>query len=200
MAKGKGSSSTSKMVKNEVKRQLARTVELKHETRVSGAFDYIGAVSGTFTPLTDINQGTADNQRVGNSIKVKKVHISKVIRLAPNNTEGACAVRVMLVRARGAALVAGDMPSYYSAADLNKMYVLADKFINVGSSLFTNVNYYAGGAGKRIQITKRFKNGLNVHYDDGTATPTQNGLWLYMIAETANAEQAGYEQSYYTDA
>lgn len=198
MPKSKGN--FSKTVQNEVKKQLSRAIETKHQTFVSGGFDYIGSTSGTLVNLTNIAQGTGDNNRVGNSILVKKVLISKVLRLASNQSAAACAIRVMLVRARGAALSTGDMPSYYSAADLDKMYVLEDKFVNVGNTIFTNLNYYAGGPGKRVNITKRFKSGLKVHYDDTSNTPSSNGLFLYMIAETADAEQAGYETCYYQDA
>ena len=189
-------------IARQVSRVLARKTETKHRTLASGAFDYIG-VSGAGTLIdicSHILQGTADNQRVGNKITLKKLLVSKVMRIVQSQSAENCAVRFLVVQSRGGVLTAADMPNYYSPVDLDKMFVLKDLFFNLSSG---GTDYASGLTGslqqRRIQLKLNKLPKKVVQYDGSGGIPNYP-VYIYIQAEHGStAEQAGFETMYYKD-
>lgn len=186
-----------------VKSVLNSSMETKHRSVTSGAFDYIGVSgAGTLISLTNqVGQGTADNQRIGNQITLKKLFVSKIMRVVQSTTARNCAVRVLLVQSRGGPLTASDFPNYYSPCDIDKMIVMRDLLFNLGSGGSDYATGNTGPAGtKRLQLkTNKFP--YRVLQYDGASGDCAKPIYLYLQAELASvAEQAGYESLYYKDA
>lgn len=191
-----------KSIKAIVKSVIDRKSETKSHSNVSGAFDYVGVSSaGTLIPLTaGIIQGTADFQRIGNQISLKKLLVSKVIRAVQSQHSYSNAVRVLLVQSRGGPLTVADMPNYWSPCNLNKMIVVRDMMFNVGTSGSDYSSGYTGPAGtKRLQIRLNRFPYRTLQYN-GSSGDAARPLYLYLQAESSNTvEQAGFETVYYKD-
>lgn len=186
-------------VKAIVKKELNKVIETKSHSSQTSSFSGVGAISGTFLDLTSgIAQGVGDAQRVGNSIKLTKIHIQRVLTLWDNNS-GADSVRIIVGQAKGRPLTSSDMPAYFNPCDLDLMYVLHDKMMPLSGSVWDGTQVLRGVA-KRFNYVKRFKNGHLVQYDDTVSAPVKGQLFLYMLAGTSSAQQAGYSTEYYKDA
>lgn len=184
-----------------VKSMINKKIETKHKTYVASDWTNIGAITGTLTDMTDISQGVGDQQRVGNSLNVSKIYVQKLLRVRDNSSIPRSAVRILLVQSRGAPLTTSDMPNYSSPVDLDKMYVLVDRMINLSSNSqnASNGTYFGSNPYRlKINLTKGFKRAL--HYNDTATTATQNNIYLYMLDDTGYGQQTGFETIYYKDA
>ncbi len=153
--------------------------------------------------MLTIGQGDTDILRTGSEIWVQKVQGRFLFRLEGNQAvDPQCAIRVMVLQARGSVLVAADLPTYSGDADLNKMFVLYDKIMNVSASIFDTVASTFDGTSTspvfNIKL-KKFPKKL-IHYDNANVNPLNNGIYLYMVAENVAGQYSGYLSLYFKDA
>lgn len=172
--------------------------ETKHKFFTSGAFDYIGNLSGTTISATNIQAGDAQTDRDGNKIKLWKVQGQYVIRVQNGVAAQPSAVRMMIVQARGAALTASDFPNYWEPADLEKMVVLKDKFFGIypTNGTGTSTGYFS----KSIRFNiKKFSPSILTYNGTTASAPADGAVYVYFIAESSSAELAGFTTTYFKE-
>lgn len=183
-----------------VKAIVDSKTETKHINTESGTWDSVSGAGVTFDIASNVAQGAADHQRVGDLISVKKLHVSRMFRLIANVTQAACTIRFIVAKAKGRTLVNGDMPNFYSPCNLDLMYVLSDKLFTITGTENTAGTGYVPNATKRINFSKSWRSGLPVHYSGGSTTVVKNQVIIYWIADTGNVvEEAGYTSLYFKD-
>lgn len=187
-------------IKRLVKAVVNRSQETKHLTTVASSWTDIGGSLGTLTNITAISQGTGDSNRIGNSVRAQKIFVQKLLRVEDNVSTPHATIRVLLVQARGESLSTSDMPGFASPVDLDKMYVLQDRMVNLSSTGVSGAGTYFGSGSYRLKLSlsKGFKR--NIHYNDASNIPTQNAIYLYMLADNSYGQQCGFETIYYKDA
>ncbi len=187
--------------KNELRSVVRSMQETKHKTFETGFAD-IGSVSGTLVELSSIGQGTGDGARVGNQINVQKIYVQKILKMQVGASNAQCAVRVLLIQSRGGSLSTSDMPTFFAAADLDKFIIYKDRLVNLSTAVITLAPLFEGTSVMsrvvwKIPRKKIYKQFLT--YDDATVTPRNAPIYLYMLAENADGQQAGFETLYYKD-
>lgn len=210
MSKKNNKSKSNNSIAKIVKKELRKSSETKHQSWVSGAFDYIGdGISSrtTLVNMTALQVGIQDYQRVGNKISLQKLNLSKVMRIVQSQTAKNQAVRLLIVQSRGGELGVSDMPDYWAPVNVQKMLVLKDKFYTLSSG---GSDYASGNTNNAYLIRINFKiTRKNIPHpiliykntsSDPNSVICDRPIYLYIVCESvAQVEQAGFEQTYYKD-
>lgn len=186
-------------IRTEIRRALNQQLETKHKSFVASSFTDIGSTVGTLTQLTNISQGVGDNERVGNRISVQKVYIQKVLRVEDNTSIPHATIRILVVQSRGGSLSTADMPQLMGPVDLDKMYVLKDKLVNLSSVAQNSTGTYFGSNMFRLKLNFKSFPKKSLQYDDANTTPANNPIYLYMFCDNLQGQQGGFETIYYKD-
>lgn len=190
-----------KEVRKMINREIRKDLEVKHANFIDQNYALLNpAVSTTrFFDLTAIAQGTSDSGRIGSSVNIRKLVGRLLFTAAPNAVDAQYSVRVIIGMARGAPLGQSDMPLWYQAADLDKMFIFHDDVHQIRANTHNGTNF-AGWSVAKLKYSKKF-NDLPVQYNGTVTAATQNQLFLYALDNTGgDVSMAGYLGTYYTDA
>lgn len=172
--------------------------ETKHKADESGAFDYIGSVSGTLLQPQQLAQGTGRNQRIGDKVKSRNIRFQAIIKMPSQAEAPTCAVRLLVLRSKKQSPGTADMPTWYGSVDEDKFFVLKDILTQVSCR---GGEGYTGTGSTLKKIKFNVPVGLRkLQYDGGSAqSPLNNEYVIYMLAENGYGEVAYNWQHYYLD-
>lgn len=186
-----------------VKRIVRRNIETKHKSWIGSGWSDVGTVSGTLWTLTDISQGTSDSTRVGNSISLQKMQGRVSFRIESGiGTANPQLLRILIVQARAGSLSTSDMPNIDSPVDIDKMYVLEDRMTTLHPVTNNGSTFTVFGGSNVVNLSFDIKRGFKryIHYNDATADPVNNAIFVWFVAESAYIQYTGYMSTYYKDA
>lgn len=185
-------------IRSLVRREINRAAETKHaETE----HDYT-TVTATKTNLYDISglidQGTNQDQRIGNRVSFKKLFYQIVFQM-PDAATSADSVRFLIVQSRGGSLGSADMPNFYTPANVNIMHVLHDGMYQVSKgAVLTGPAYYGQNQMVRVKRRINLKN-MNMEYSSDGSNVADKPLYLFMVSRSGSIQFAGFWQVYYKD-
>lgn len=176
-----------------IKRQLKqRTPELR--TQCASLAPTTVLTTGLLYEVTNLGPGF----REGEKVRLKNVRIKYHAYCQPNTSISSYTLRVMLVRSKiGPLTSSANYPSIHGCPDTDKYAVLADKMYEFNAHCHDGTSF-AGFNGATVNISKSYKNGVQVQYDGG-ADSQQNGVYLWLISDNTNVVVEGYRLMKYYD-
>lgn len=214
-------SKVSKDVKKFVKKQINAVTELKQNalTWASFAVDNNGGshLCVNLPATTELQRGTAYNQRIGDKILIMGVDAQIICNIADLQTSTAESVRVVLMyekQPEGVQFATSELfnnggasvsfLSSYRASQAHRFKILYDKTFNINNGS-ARTGAAEPGAKRVIRIKKKWKNGLPVNYYFNSAatniTAIERGaLYVLLWTEGANLTAKAQTSITYRDA
>lgn len=160
-------------VRSIVRRQLWRNAETKIFNETQPPISLISSESTEISFFAEIQQGTQNNQRIGNQIHAKRYGVNFVFSWAINGSPAQYQVNlrfILLYPRKGVdsgtlnAYLTNNTPGLYDRPDPTIFFTLMDKFITLQAS---NPGYSAGGVPSiyRLRFSRRAKYILNYNSD-----------------------------------
>jgi hypothetical protein len=185
-----------KMVKNELQKQVEKK---HHHVPLASTVGPPGGTPNTpiFVSVTNVENGTASNQRVGNSIKPSGVYINYMLQASAAESE--TQVRIMLLSSRRGAITVSEAPaSFLGPADFDRYWVFYERY-----HIMNSTNTTQRGV---IKLGRKALARLGLIQFDSTLTANAIRNNIYMFAQSnvgtnANAPNIDVDINfYYTDA
>ncbi len=169
--------------------------EVKFNQAESGAFDAVGAVSGTLLTPQATAEGVGRNQRIGDKLKSRNIRFQAVFKTADSRSS---TCRLLVLRSKFTNPSTSDMPSWYGSVDEDKFFVIKDIMFNLSPQSVDGGTGY-GSQMKRINLN--VSTGLRkLQYDGSTLlSPSNNEYVIYMLAENSALNVAYNWKHYYID-
>ncbi len=177
--------------------------EVKFNQDESGAFDGVGAISGTLLNPTALAESVGRNGRIGDKVKSRNIRFQAIFKMADNASASTCALRILVLRSKVSFPSTSQMPTWYGSVDEDKFFVVKDILTQVSSRAINNPA--SGGEFRKGSTLKKIKFNIpmgmrKLQYDGGSLqSPVNNEYVIYMLAENGNAEVAYNWQHYYID-
>lgn len=177
--------------------------EVKFRQDESGAFDGVGAISGTLLNPMALAESVGRNGRIGDKVKSRNIRFQAIFKMADNASASTCALRILVLRSKISFPSTSHMPTWYGTVDEDKFFVVKDILTQVSSRAINNPA--SGGEFRKGSTLKKIKFNLptglrKLQYDGGSLqSPANNEYVIYMLAENGNAEVAYNWTHYYVD-
>lgn len=183
------------VTKQQVKQMMQSKVELKYiDTITAGNTDY----SGVIIPLSSIPQGVSDSQRIGDQVRLSRVLIKLKMQGPASNTP--VSYRSILFRLND--FTSGPAAATYftlnggTTAPLGEVAWDYKHLVQVVSDKFSFVIGTSSSSARELDLTT-----LNiplkgiVSYTAASTTNQENGLFLYLVTDLSNVNNAFYSVS-----
>lgn len=153
----------------------------------------IGAGTPVSQELTYIANGTQQNERIGNQIRVTGIFADLIITGADTTNT----IRMIIYIPHDPSNTLSSL-MYNGAPDMDQFTILYDKIITTSSN---------GPNNKRVMIrrsyTRGYKKGIRIQYYGSAATDvSKNRILIYVVSDSAaipDPQLNGYLRMYYTD-
>lgn len=180
-----------------VQKVLDKNIETK---LLNNAWDGVNIQDSGRTPLsqnlTQISQGIAQNQRLGNQVRLTGLYLDGVIVAADTSNT----VRVLVYSPKDPSNEITNL-AFNQSPDMDQFDVYYDRFVAVGTN--------GGLIARRIRFKKSFKQGgrskgrIHQFTGSGGTTYQTRPIFLYMVSDSlavSDPDFSGHVTTYYKDA
>lgn len=198
---GKVNPNWSKKVRAVVKRQLNRAIEQKHVSYTQAATP---TTSGVVTKLFQINQGVGEDERVGNAVRLKKLHVRSIYYNSASATNSTLVRSIYFMDKRQDYATAPTVTMVLESASMNANYAINyNKRFKILSDRTTALhpNFSGQIIEKQVNMTLNLRDAEQL-YDDATTSLTKNGIYRLTISNQATniPNLVGFTMLKYSDA
>lgn len=173
--------SGTKLMKKVAKQVITKTLETKHTAGEINSFINTSSSTGTYLVSRYMSNGALDSQLTGNKISLKYLQFKLMVRVPPSaGAQWTTQARILLVSCDQEIAWDTNVPTdfflqaasgYSITAKVNpkKYSVLMDRTFQLSPQMDTTDGY-----NRIVSVTKTFKRGLSMEFNDTCSYNTQN--------------------------
>lgn len=151
--------------------------------------------SGSAEQLSEISQGVTNNDRIGDSIHAKSLHLRMKMNLNASATSSQVRVIIYKWLSESPSLSSSDIlesasiTSFKTEANRYQSQFLMDRVFTLNTDT------------PELFLQEKIKLGMQIHYNQAVTQPTVNGLYIFILSdEAANTPTLAYDyRVYFTD-
>lgn len=166
----------------------ANKKELKYHDVSTGATLMIPTGAGFLTAITSLAQGSGSNQRIGNAIEAKSIHLRLSSLYNPLATASSQLYRIIVFQNLLTG-TAANILEYLQSASFYSMKSIDNRF---NTKTMFDKTYSVSNDNAQRNHNIRLKIPKNIYYPNATSTPEKNAVCIFVISNETTAVNAPF--------